>query len=396
MPIDFQQIYTKVHDIGQNAQARKETLDRQRERAWELLELHSTDLDSLREKVERMAREADPNLRCASPRTEILLTRQSVDPTSEAATLVAIDGSQIAPDRHEALTYGLINIGAVSMRVNSAAAPEVFTESELLFDDELRNKDGSLLDEGGIALKRDARERAKLLELARRFQGPVVALTDGPVELWGAKDPANAGTYQKFLQQYLDDLDKLNSLGVILGGYVDKPAADLVVRLLEISMATDDDLKKLREYHPLLGVTDRWLFGRLLKPGERSAVFAMQSSSRVRYSGARAIHFFYLNVSLTDHPSIARVELPQWVADDPQKFGPLHTILVRQSSLLGARPYPYILHRAHETAKVSFDEKEQVELLLTLELRKQGIEMDTQSGKQSVKKQAEIKGSYKR
>lgn len=396
MALDFQKIYAKIRDIGQGAQAREETLKRQRERARELLETHAADLDLLREKVERTARDHDPNLRCAIPRTENLRTHAPVPAPPGDATIIAIDGSQIVPDRHEALTYGLINIGAVALRTGSGQAPQVFTESELLFDEDLRTPDGGLLDEGGIALRRDGRERARMLELARQLPGPLVALTDGPVELWGAKDPATARSYQEFLRKYLDDLDKLNSLGVTLGGYVDKPAADLVVRLLEVAIASDEDLKNLRKFHPLLDVTDRWLFGRLLKGGERSAVFALQSGSRARYSGARAIHFAYLNVGRRGHPAVARVEFPQWVAEDKEKLDLLHAILVQQSSLLGTQPYPYILQRAHETARVSFDEKGQVELLLSLELRKQGVEIEAKSGKQSIKEQAEIKGRYGR
>jgi len=393
MSVDFQQIYTKIHAIGEGARSRREHLQRQREHAWELLEAHAADLELLRDKVERLARDADPNLRCALPRTEVLNARFPVPAAAEAATLVAVDGSQVMPDRHAALLYGLVNVGALALRANSDDAPEIFTESELLYEDDLRNPDGSLLDEGGIALKRDARERLKLLELARSFDPPVLALTDGPVELWGAKDPANAGSYQDFLNRYLDDLDKLSQLGVTLGGYVDKPAADLLVRLLEVAQAADGDLRKLREYHPLLGVTDRWLFGRLLDPGERSAVFAMQSGSRARYTGLRAIHFFYLNVGRPAHPAVARVEFPGWVADDPHKLDLLHNALVKQSSLLGARPYPYLLHRAHETARVSFDEKEQVELLLSLELRKSGGEVEERSPKQSAKDLPGRKGS---
>jgi hypothetical protein len=52
---------------------------------------------------------------------------------------------------------------------------------------------------------------------------------------------------------------------------------------------------------------------------------------------------------------------------------------------MGARPYPYILHRAHEIAVVKFDEKAQVEQMLDLELRQAGSEMDTESYKQSAK-----------
>ncbi len=385
MSLDFQQIYTKIREIGKGARARDEYLKARRERAWNLLETHAADLDLLREKIVRIARDLDPNLRCALPRAENLDAHLQVPPPPGAATLIAIDGSQATPDRHEALTYGLVNVGAIVMRLDSGGAPEIFTESELLYDEELRNKDGSILDESGIALRRDARERAKLLELSKKFDPPVVALTDGPVELWGAKDPGNAGSYQKLLQKYLIDLEKLDALGVTLGGYVDKPAADLLVRLLEVAIATDEDLKNLREYHPLLGVTDRWLFSKLLGHGERSAIFAMQSSSRARYTGSKAIHFFYLNVGSNSHASIARVEIPDWVAEDEKKLDLLHATLVQQSSLLGARPYPYILHRAHETALVSRDEKGQVELMLALELRKAGSEVEERSNKQSAK-----------
>ena len=52
---------------------------------------------------------------------------------------------------------------------------------------------------------------------------------------------------------------------------------------------------------------------------------------------------------------------------------------------MGARPYPYILHRAHEIAVVKFDEKKQVEQMLDLELRKAGSEVDQESNKQSAK-----------
>jgi hypothetical protein len=395
MSIDFQQIYTRIRQIGREAQAGQAALHIKQERAWELLQAHARDLEALREKVEG-AFQAEPNLRCAQPAAELLNARQPSAPGQPPATLIAVDGSQIVPDRHAALTYGLINVGAVILRTDSGDAPQIHTESRLLFEDELRAKDGSLLDEGGIALQRDARERLLLLELARQAAGPVVALTDGPVELWGAKDPAHAGEYQKFLQRYLEDLDRLSELGVTLGGYVDKPAADLLVRLLEIATAGDENLKDLRTYHPLLGVSDHWLFGKLLQPGERSAVFALQSSSRARYSGPRAIHFFYLNVGPARHPAVARVEFPQWVAEDPVKLGLLHASLVSQSGMLGAKPYPYLLHRAHETARVSFDEKQQVERMLQQELLGQGIQPEDKSGKQSIKDNSGIKRSYGR
>jgi hypothetical protein len=176
---------------------------------------------------------------------------------------------------------------------------------------------------------------------------------------------------------------------VVTAGYVDKPGADLAVRLLELAEATDEDLKKLREYHPLRGVSDRWLFGErknpLLGPGERSAVFKIQTKSEKYYSGVLALHFFYLNVGTEGHPWPVRVEIPKWVADAPKKLGLLHAVLVGQCRMMGAKPYPYLLHRAHETAVVSHEERQQVEQMLIMELRRAGEETDEGSNKQSAK-----------
>ena len=123
-------------------------------------------------------------------------------------------------------------------------------------------------------------------------------------------------------------LTRLHSRGVITAGYVEKPSADLVVRLLEIATADQEQIHRLREYQPLRGVSDRWLYGErenpLLPPGHRSAVFALQSGSVKKYKGPLALHFFYLNVGTLGHPWPVRVEIPQWVAEDNKKLDLLH------------------------------------------------------------------------
>ena len=71
-----------------------------------------------------------------------------------------------------------------------------------------------------------------------------------------------------------------------------------------------------------------------------------------------------------------RVEIPEWVAKDESKLELLHTALIQQCQIMGARPYPYILHRAHEIAVVSFEEKEQIEQMLQAEQLKNHEELD--------------------
>jgi hypothetical protein len=153
----------------------------------------------------------------------------------------------------------------------------------------------------------------------------------------------------------------------------------------------------LREFHPLRGVSDRWLFGDsknlLLPPGHRSAIFKIQSSSEKSYKGVLELHFFYLNVGTEGHPWPVRVEIPRWVVDDRQKLDLLHAVLVDQCRMMGSKPYPYLLHRAHETAVVKQEEKQQIEQLLLMELRKNDEDIDEGSNKQSAK---DLKGRTRR
>jgi hypothetical protein len=391
MGIDFQQVYQKIREIGANIQQRKKTLEDRREHAKFLRNLHADNVDGLRRIVES-AKAADPNLRCALPLNERLDFHAPPPALPLKATLIAADGSQINPDRHAAVQFGLINVGSIVMRLNSGESPIIRTDSQLLFDDELFTTSGLPLTDSMVALRRDLKERAKLYELAQEFDGngiPVITFTDGPMELWGSKEGEEASVFEENLNGYLSVLSCLQERGITTAGYVDKPAADLVIRLLELTEATPQDLQKLREYHPLRGVSDRWLFGDkkdpLLKPGERSAVFAFQSKSEKTYKGVLALHFFYLNAGTEGRPWPVRVEIPQWVVADPEKLGMLHAVLVNQCRIMGEKPYPYLLHRSHEIAVVSFEERKQVEQMLDLELRRSGGETDEGSNKQSAK-----------
>ncbi len=387
MAIDFQQIYTKIKEIGIGARERRERIENLRKHARNLLVKYADELDYLHDLVDRI-RVADPNIRCALPENESLASHIPAPAPTIDATLIAADGSQINPNRHSAVQFCLINVGAIVLRMQSGESPKIDTNSELLYGDELETKYG-LMTDGIVALKRDLGERSKLDELSKGVKGPVVTFTDGPIELWGAKGGEDAEAYHVSLKNYLSVLSRLQARDVITAGYVDKPAADLVVRLLELIDVKPEELEKPREIERWRGVSDRWLFGEkanpMLGPGERSAIFSIQSKSEKDYKGVLALHFFYLNVGTEGHPWPVRVEIPKWVADDKEKLGLLHAVLVDQCRVMGSKPYPYLLHRAHEIAVVKHEEKHQVEQMLTQELRRQDEEIDEESTKQSAK-----------
>ncbi|MBN2115951.1 MAG: DNA double-strand break repair nuclease NurA [Anaerolineales bacterium] len=386
MPINFQQIYARIREIAAGAEETNRTLEERRALARNFLIAYANELDLLKKKVEA-AVAVDTNLRCAVPFNEPLTASYPPPAPVPDVTVIAADGSQINPDRHASIQFSIINVGIIIMKLHSGQTPDICVETEMLYGDDLISN-GNPISDGMVAMRRDISERMKLDEVSRDIQGQVVNLTDGTIELWGAKgdDPQ---AYADFVEKYLRVLTRLHARGVITAGYVEKPSADLVVRLLEIATADQDQIQRLREYQPLRGVSDRWLYGErenpLLPPGHRSAVFALQSGSAKRYKGPLSLHFFYLNVGTLGHPWPVRVEIPKWVAEDRKKLDLLHAVLIEQCNMMGSKPYPYLLHRAHETAVVRREEKDQIEQLLAMELRRVRAEIGDRSYKDSAK-----------
>lgn len=391
MSIDYIQLRRQVQALGENAILRAGILEERRQIAWQVLNHNAQNQERLRHKV-LAASAKDVHLRCAIPveatgRQPEALNGHFPPPAPPLkATILAADGSQITPNHHEPVQYCLVNVGAIQMQLGSDKPPLPSVQTELLYDEQLYSERGMITDTR-LALLRDLGERRRLVELAAAAEQPVISFTDGPMELWGAKD--GESDFQQSLQEYLNVLRQLHALQVVTAGYVDKPAADLVVRLLEIALMDEGESEWSRHTSAgnLRGVIDRDILYDLLLPGERSAVFGIQSQSARHYRDELGLHFFYLNAGRPGHPSIARVEIPAWVAQDQGMLSSLHAVLLQQCQVMGARPYPYLLHRAHEAAVVTLEEKEQVTNMITLELRKRGAAVGDFSNKQYAKDQ---------
>jgi hypothetical protein len=381
MALDFQQVYAKIKEIGESVQQRRKTLDERRAKARVLLNVYADALDVLREKVESV-KAADPAVRCATPLNEPLDSHLPPPELPLNATLIAADGSQIVPSRHKPVLYYLINVGAIAMEMGSGKAPEIFVETDLHYEEDNENEPPT---ESQVALRRDLAERKAMLKICKKYSGEILTLTDGQLELWGSTDAENLGEFEKSLQDYLNALRAFREKEIVTAGYIDKPSANWLIRLLEITEISADELQNIRKHHPLHGVTDYWLFSKILGKHERSSVFAFQAKTAEKYKNDISLHFFYINVGDERHPAIARVDIPRWVAQNENKLNTLHQALIEQNRIMSHRPFPYILHRAHEIAVVSSQEHEQVDQMIMLELRKNGGEIGEISGKQSAK-----------
>lgn len=379
MSLDFLQVSQQVKQLGEKAALHQQDLKTRLAETLDVLEKNATEIENLQHTVQEAVLNNNPTLRCAVPVKEALNAHFPLPSLPQQVTLIAADGSQIFADRHAEVEYCLVNTGAIWMRYGSPEAPAISIQSRLIYAEQLEG-----MSDDRLSLQRDLAERTRLLELASQVEPPVITFTDGPLELWTTtlEGGSVAGEFKRSLDEYLKVLQQLNELNVTTAGYVDKPGADLVVRLLEVAKAETNEMSDLRRYHPFKGVTDKVLFNDILEPGERSAIFALQSRSSKPYLGELSLHFFYLNVGKERHPYLTRVEIPKWVLEDQLMLDNLHAVLVNQCRMIGTRAYPYLLHRAHETALVSLEDKEQVTQMIVHELRGRGLDVEGTSAKQ--------------
>jgi len=373
MPLNYLTLQSQIKKYGESASLQKREFEHKLEACQALFHQHAGDMIGLQRLVEEAVAH-NKGLRCAVPVAEPLDTHQSAPSAPPGRTIIAADGSQINPDPHGEVLFALVNTGLFTLQPGSKAAPRTQTLSTLLFDDALQTSNG-MVSEDLIALLRDVREREILAEVTKEFPPPVITLTDGPLELY--HEPRLDKQYETQFHNYLHALDELSLNEVITAGYVDRPRADLVVRLLEL--LTPESAGQSRAF---AGIPDRSLFESILQPGERSAVFALQSSSSASYEGRKALHFFYLNSGSVNHPALARVEIPRWVAENAAALNTLHATLVEQSRQAGASPYPYPLLRAHEVAVVNMDDRDEVIRMIERELAERGFAPSSQSYKQ--------------
>ena len=83
--------------------------------------------------------------------------------------------------------------------------------------------------------------------------------------------------------------------------------------------------------------------------------------------GTEWSYFFYLNSGT----EIARVEVPDWVADNRELLARGHAMLVRQCELgLG---YPVVISEAHEQAVVSGHDRAEFRRLAIMLMERQGL-----------------------
>ena len=189
--------------------------------------------DQLRQSIEQ-AEISEAKLYTAKPMHESLLSSYPLPQQPDQFTLLAADGSQIVPSRHRALQFGLINVGLFKVSFGSGLPPVIDLISELLDVDQLFTSDGTLIGDDEVALQRDLRERILIRDnITSEDTRPILTVTDGPLDLF-YRSSIQAAT-NRDAQSDVYQLDqRLEQEGVSSAGYIDKPGAAMLDKMVEI------------------------------------------------------------------------------------------------------------------------------------------------------------------
>ncbi len=293
----------------------------------------------------------------------------------QQATIIAVDGSQAVPSRHDVYQYYLLNAGWIVYHLGRDVAPDSDSEPYLYYPGDTQNSQDSDFQYVHVSIERDMLEIKTLARQTfeqRTAVAPILSIMDQRLQYWpiGLNDGAQSTRY---MRRWLDEMETIKRAGGLLIGYIERPETGAVVTMAHTVEAKDYGGDKNLNDRP--NVSDAALFRRILQPGQRSCVYEVVNDA-AQYEPFREanqeICFFYF------HPpgngDVTRIDIPKWAAE-PEVIEQIHGILYDQCAKLGG--YPYVLTRADEQAVVSHDDKAFLESMIMREMLKLGVKPRT-------------------
>jgi hypothetical protein len=314
-----------------------------------------------------------------------------IAPVSGEHTVIATDGSQITPSHHEIAYCFLINVGKVVLHYGTGQRPILDSQPEVYYREEDLFGPWGLSSEECLALRRSRAETEVLADLAidnTVADKPSAALVDGSLIQWQLEQVAPK--FQKtLLEPALTSWQRLREKRIPIAGYISSSRSTDGMNFLRLQLCphTDPDCDKHCPGNSgrgapcglLHSLSDRRLWETILKPGERSGLWA--STSRIlEHYGDHRIYFCYLNVG----SEVARIEMPKWVAIDPELRDRVLGICLSQVDK--GYGYPVVLAEAHNRAVVQGGDRARFFAMLETELSRAGLKGIRVSRKEARKR----------
>ncbi|MEH2248213.1 DNA double-strand break repair nuclease NurA [Nostoc sp.] len=306
-------------------------------------------------------------------------------------TVIATDGSQIAPNHHEIAYCYLLNIGRVVLHYGQNrhplldSLPEVFYRPEDLY----MSRQWGIRTEEWMSFRRTASETTVLAELACATKGeaPALAMVDGSLIYWFLEQlPMDAR--DRILPPILEAWQQMRDAQIPLIGYLSASRSIETMNFLRL-LACPHPVPDCKSHCPnqlekvpckiFEQLRDTSVWATRLKPGQRSTLWRSNSPILELY-GDQTIYFCYVHVGT----EIARIEVPAWVADNATMLDQALGLMLAQ--VQKGYGYPVAIAEAHNQAVVKGGDKARFFALLEQQMIKAGLKNVGTSYKEARKR----------
>ncbi|HLP87642.1 MAG TPA: DNA double-strand break repair nuclease NurA [Nostocaceae cyanobacterium] len=293
-------------------------------------------------------------------------------------TVVATDGSQIAPNHHEIAYCYLLNIGRVVLHYGQNrhplldSLPEVFYRPEDLYI----SRQWGIRTEEWMSHCRTASEAVVLSELACSVKGevPILAMVDGSLIYWFLEQlPTDAR--DRILPPILAAWQQLRSVQIPVLAYLSASRnveAMNFLRLLACPYPEPNcigycpDQTETAPCKKFENLRDTTLWETQLQPGQRGPLWRSNNRILDLYED-QTIYFCYVHVGA----EIARIEVPAWVAENKTMFDQALGLMLAQ--VQKGYGYPVAIAEAHNQAVIKGSDKARFFAMLERQMIKAGI-----------------------
>lgn len=293
-------------------------------------------------------------------------------------TIIATDGSQIAPSHHEIAYCYLLNIGRVILHYCQNkhpildSLPEIFYRQEDLYI----SRQWGIKTEEWMGYRRTKSEALTLVELAISIEKevPTLAMVDGSLIYWFLEQ-LSSDARQHILPPILKAWQQMQDAQIPIMGYISASRSIEgmnFLRLLACPHPYPDCMSFCPNYKEKLpcqvfdSLRDTSLWTNQLQPGQRGPLWRSNTRILDLYEDQQ-IYFCYVHVGA----EIARVEVPEWVIKEENFFD--ISLRLMLSQVYKGYGYPIAIAEAHNQAVVSGRDKTHFFALLEQQMIKAGL-----------------------
>jgi hypothetical protein len=327
------------------------------------------------------------NFTAATP-IEPLNLNASIATPPAAHTVIATDGSQIAPSHHEIAYCYLLNVGRIVLHYGQNRFPLLDSLPEVIYrpEDLYISRQWGISTEEWMGYRRTVAESVGLAELAIGTASgetlpvtspppPTLALTDGSLIYWFLEALPNEAR-DRILTPILAAWDQLQQAQIPLVGYLSASRSGEALNFLRLPACpyeTPDCLSRCagpRDRLPcqvLEPLKDTNFWAIRLSPGQRSPLWR-SSASILELYGAHRVYFCYVHVGT----EVARVEFPEWVVQEEELLNSSLSLVIAQ--VQKGYGYPVALAEAHNQAVVRGGDRTRFFALLEQEMIRAGLQ----------------------